>query len=76
MKAKRIPPAPVLFNPVTLILETQAEVDALYAFFNHYQLCAAAGLTNDEGFEALLPYRDKLKCDALHIALCRLTNHK
>lgn len=32
------------FRPVTLILETQAEVDGVFALFDHAKICRAAGL--------------------------------
>jgi hypothetical protein len=71
MKARRTTPAP--FNPVLLTLETQAEVDALFSVLNHFDLCRAIGLhEDDESFEALQPFRNESKCAQIHERICKL----
>jgi len=71
MKSERKPPPK--FHPVTLILESQAEVDAVFAFLNHNELCKTADLPGGgEEFMALLPYKNDSHCAALHAAICRL----
>jgi|GEM_PF-2601953 len=43
MKVERIEPKPV-FRPVVLTLETQEEVDKLYAMFNYNAITEALGI--------------------------------
>ena len=54
MKAERTAQKP--FEPVCLILETQNEVDAIYAVLNYLKLCESVGLLSDD-WKALEPYR-------------------
>lgn len=65
MKACRVD---TLFRPVTLTLESQAEVDAVFAVLNHTQVCEALGIGEND-FAALEPFRS-MGYDALH---CKLT---
>lgn len=51
MKASRNPNE---FIPVCLTLETQAEVDAIYAVLNHSKLCDVFGF--DSEYKQLEPY--------------------
>jgi len=71
MKSNRQAPPP--FAPVTLTLETQAEVDAIFSFLNHCHLTKAAGL-GEEGseWEALQAYCDRENCDILHSNFAKL----
>jgi hypothetical protein len=54
MKAHREEIVPS-FKPVTLILESQEEVDGLYAFFNH-GISDVVGF-GDDSFKVLKPFR-------------------
>ncbi len=69
MKAEKLP---LKFSPVLLTLETQVEVDAIFAFLNHCTLTDAVGLGDSGSFEALEEFRDRHNCDKLHSALCKL----
>lgn len=44
------------FKPVTLILETQAEVDSLFALFNHHTVTKAVEL-DYQCYQSLLPFK-------------------
>jgi hypothetical protein len=68
MKADRKNTPPV-FKPVTLLLESQAEVDAIFSFLNHTDLVSAVDLPED-AFESLEPFRNEENCNKLHSALC------
>ncbi len=52
------------FRPVTLILETQEEVDALFSFLNNNKLTSSVGL-DYESYEALEPFANYQAVDAL-----------
>lgn len=53
MKAHREPPK---FTPVTLVLETQEEVDAIYAFLRH-TISREFGIDDEpDSWKALEPY--------------------
>jgi len=67
MKATRNPP-PAKFVPVTLVLETQAEVDAIFSVLNHCTVCLAIGTDNNE-WETLRPFIDRDHAEKLHDAL-------
>ncbi len=62
MKAEQEKPD---FKPVVLTLETQAEVDAIYAVLNNQPLCDILGFNNDE-FECLKEYRNYSACKKMH----------
>jgi len=62
MKAKRDEQP---FQPVNLILESQAEVGAIYAVLNHEKLCEALGLPYPS-YESLQPFRQKASSDKLY----------
>lgn len=57
------------FTPVTLVLESQAEVDALFSLINHNSLTKAVGLTVTD-YEALEPFVNRENCMELHLKLC------
>lgn len=65
MKASRQEPP---FVPVTLVLETQAEVDALFTLLNHSVISSAVGLDNEE-YKALQRLRVVTNTSALHVKL-------
>ena len=67
MKATRNKPIPA-FEPVTLILETQEEVDAIYAVLNHVSFSQCIGI-GDADQSILTPYADVHHCDSLHKAI-------
>ncbi len=54
MKAERKTAEPK-FEPVQLILESQHEVDAVYAMLSHFEITDALDLRPDS-FEAVKPY--------------------
>lgn len=55
MKAIKDPNPPVPFIPVHLVLETQEEVDKVYALFNHWRITGAVDLPN--AWKDLSPYK-------------------
>jgi hypothetical protein len=58
------------FTPVILTLETQGEVDKLYALFVHSRLCDAIDLG---GFWAVLSeFYNEENTDRMHAKLCKL----
>lgn len=70
MKAERVAPA---FIPVTVTLESQAEVDALYALLNHAHVSAAVGLHHSgQQWEAVQPFCNKTNCVVLHAELNKI----
>ena len=64
MKAERIEPRPK-FQPVSLMLETQEEVDAVYALFNISPLIESVGLNHP--WETLVPFRNGVNGTRLYI---------
>lgn len=68
MKASRNPKA---FAPVILTLETQAEVDAIYAVLNHARLCDALGFESE--YKHLFPFKS-VEADNIHIKINKLLN--
>lgn len=60
------------FRPVHLILETQAEVDGIFALLNHVRISDAVGLGGSEYIEPLRPYHKSSVTDSLHHELSRL----
>jgi hypothetical protein len=68
MKAHR-DEAPRPFIPVTLTLESQAEVDAVFVLLNHTRLSDVLKL--GEAYKALVPFRDPISTSYLHQLLCR-----
>lgn len=72
MKAERKNPPPPSFIPVTLTLETQGEVDAVFSFLNHCTLCKAVGLPSEDScWKALAPFRNDANCDKIHDAISK-----
>lgn len=59
------------FIPVALILESQEEVDGVYALFNHAAINQAAGLSLDS-YKSLEPFKNTGNTDRLHDALMKL----
>lgn len=59
------------FKPVTLTLESQAEVDAIYTVLNHTQLCEALELGEGD-FEWLEPFKSNDSAERLHTKLNKL----
>lgn len=57
MKAEKYipPPSPPPFTPVILTLETQEEVNGIFAVLNHWPLCNALGLP-DNAWHAVKPF--------------------
>ena len=55
MKASLLTSLPPPFTPVSLVLESQHEVDAFYAFLNHPRMTRATGLPSTD-YKALQPY--------------------
>lgn len=55
------------FVPVSLVLETQAEVDAIFAVLNHTRLCDLLKLDCSD-FQVLDPFKTK-QADRLHEAI-------
>jgi hypothetical protein len=70
MKAHRNE-VPKPFEPVTLILESQNEVDACMALFNSGSVCEAVGLERNV-YQTLLPYRSHKEETAKFNALCKI----
>ncbi len=64
MKAHRETPKPE-FIPVTLILESQEEVDGVYALLNHLRVNDAAKLPY-HAFKKLLPFVNQDNAAFLH----------
>lgn len=56
------------FCPVTLTLESQAEVDAIYAVLNYTTLCEALGIGEGD-FESLEPFKNHIRAGELHAKL-------
>lgn len=56
------------FRPVTLVLETQQEVDAVYSLLNHVDLREAVGLPLDRK-TPLREFRDCNRTNNYHEAL-------
>lgn len=71
MKAHRETPKPA-FIPVTLTLESQAEVDGIYSLMNHTAISDAAELP-EKAFETLEPFTSSRK-DAIHRKLVGILN--
>ena len=63
--------APKVFQPVTLTLETQAEVDAIFTLINHSDTRRVSGLERG-AYEALEKYNDQSNCHKLHMDLCKM----
>ena len=59
---------PKVFEPVVVTLESQAEVDGLFAMLNHIRVRETLGLTYGS-YEALKPYRNRANSDVLWEAL-------
>lgn len=57
------------FVPVILTLESQAEVDAVYALLNHATLLEAVGL-GGQGAAGLLMFRNAESFDKINWRLC------
>lgn len=53
-----------------LTLETQAEVDAVFAVFNHSPICDALGFGN--AYECLIPFKAEPNSHELHLKLNKL----
>jgi len=60
------------FKPVTLVLESQAEVDAIYAILNHISISKAIGLGDLNPSEILGTFPNEDNCNELHRILDRL----
>jgi hypothetical protein len=56
-----------VFNPVVLTLETQAEVDAIFACLNHADVAQAIGLSGK--WNCLAAFKS-LDYNKIHFALC------
>lgn len=67
MKACRVD---TTFRPVTLTLESQAEVDAIYTMLNHPKLCETLGLGKSD-YKSLEPL-DSHAYPELYHKLCAL----
>jgi hypothetical protein len=70
MKAHQEPEPPKPFRPVTLVLETQEELDAVYALLNHSTLRKAVGLPSGIASDVLAGFGADY--GRLHIALCKI----
>jgi len=64
MKAHRETPKPA-FIPVTLTLESQAEVDGVSALFNNAKINETAGLPHDS-YKSLNSFMDRDNTDFIH----------
>lgn len=60
------------FNPVILTLESQAEVDGIYALLNHVGISRAAGFLGSDDHEALANFTSKDGPHSIHAKLQRL----
>jgi len=58
------------FQPVTITLETQHEVNALHALLNHTGVVNAVDLPF-EVYNVTKPYRDHVASTELHSKLCQ-----
>jgi len=67
MKATR---TPTKFVPLQLLLESQEEIDMLFALLNHSDLSRA--VNSGEAQAVLLPYIDICKANELHANLCNV----
>lgn len=68
MKATQAPAKKPPFRPVTLTLQSQHEVNAIFAVLNHATLCRALGLRNNAE-EVLTPFMDNGYKD-IHYNIC------
>lgn len=66
MKAFRTE-TPKPFEPVTLVLESQQEIDAIFNYLNHFKFLAVNKLPQNT-YEALKPFRSH-RCDEMWKAL-------
>lgn len=67
MKAEKYTPT---FIPVTLTLESQGEVDAIFSLLNHPRITNAVNLTTS-AYKVLQPFVSSER-DSLHVNLCKI----